>query len=289
MYQNIHKTNVFRFSPLFLISIVLVFTSGCGGKKQTAGEKSYGKPQWYQVDKSKFVKLSEDETAPPEGGGKITIFDPIGWDRKPAGKAPTGFNAVIRFQKGSNMIMMTKSKAAKDLDDLDKENIEEFADSAQHLFKTKVEMVELGNIVGVMFRKAGRASQSVSGKKLERRIVATSIGGELYTYELVADAGKITSAMLYTLFSVIANTKIEGMANYTEIAAVEKKEEPQKTEEVKPEPKPEPKEEVKPVEVAAAPAAEKKPEETPKPATAPPKKKKGNTQNILNELDALLK
>jgi hypothetical protein len=294
---------------LFLACAVLISTAGCGGGKKKKVVKNYGKPQWHQIDQSKFVKLSEDETTPPKGNNKIVLYDPVGWERLgPEGKVPKGFTSVIRFQKGEAMIVMTKSKNAADMDDLDKDNIEGFADSAQQLFKTKVEMVELGNIVGVMFRKAGKATQSVSGKKFERLVIATSIGGELFTYELIGDVAKIP-VLRYTLFSLIAKTKIKGASNDTENDIETAKAETKEAEIKKAEDKPA---ESKPVEVAAIEKpAEKKAEDKPaeskpvevaaiekpaekkaedKPAEAKPekKKKKGNTQNILNELDALL-
>ncbi len=311
-----------RFFPreslvVFLI-VSLVACFGCGGKK-AAPKQDYGKPTWLTLDKSKFVKLSSDETNLE--GGTVTVNDPEGWDRMPPGSAkpPKGFKSVIVFQKGGATLMMTKSKTAKDMPDLDEENIEGFAESAQQLFKAPVKMLKLGSIVGVMFSKQVADKNRIS-KKYNRRIVATSINGQLFTYELVSD-DKITDAMLGALYAVISKTKIEGVempsdepetvvaaagspkeepkeeskaetkptAEEKPVAAAEAKEEPQAEEKPvvaaapKEEPKVEPKAEEKPI-VAAAPKEEKKPAAKP----AKPAKDKKNTKAILDELDSLL-
>lgn len=296
----------FRLVLVLALSALLLPMTGCGGKKKSGAKKDYGKPTWLKVDPAKFAKLSEYETNLE--GGAITVFDPEGWERMPAGKAPKGFKSVIRFNSGPATILMTKSREARDMPDLDRDNIEEFATAAQQSFRSPVKMVELGNIVGVYFSKAAKASESLS-RKLERRVIATSLNGQLFTYELIADQGKINQELLNALFAVVSRTRIEGMEEAdepaTQVAAAppteaplpETKEEP-KTEIAAAPAKPEPKEEPK-VEVAAAPLPEAKPEAKPEPKKAEPKAepkkaaakkpaKKGNTKDILNELDALL-
>ena len=293
--------------------LLLLLPTGCGSGKKTAAKKDYGKPTWLKVDGSQLAPLSEDATSLE--GGKITVYDPEGWERQPRGaaKPPKGFKSVIVFKKDGATIMMTKSEKAKDMPDLDEENIEDFAENAQQLFRSKVQMLKLGSLTGVMFAKRVADAQRLS-KFFDRRIIATAIHGQLFTFELIADKGKIDKEMLHALYAVISKTEFEGMEPVEEAtdegdmaAAVEPKseekpmeiakEEPATVAETKPEPKEEPKVEEleKPVvEVAASKPAEQKSSEKAKnepkkPAakkTAP--KKKADTKAILNELDALL-
>ena len=290
------------FAALFVVSLVAF--PGCGGKK-SAAKKDYGKPTWLSLDKSTFAKLSDAETHLE--GGTVTVFDPEGWERMPSGSAkpPQGFKSVIVFQKQGATIMMTKSKTAKEMPDLDEENIEDFADSAQQLFKAPVKMLKIGSVVGVMFSKQVADKNRIS-RKLNRRIVATSINGQLFTYELVSD-DKISNNLLGALYAVISKTKIEGVDAPPEEPVVAEtpkdvpKDEPQAEEKPvetaavetpKPEPvvaetpKPEPAKPAEPV-VAAAPKPEPKSEPA-KPAPPTPPKDKKNTKAILDELDALL-
>ena len=295
---------------------------GCSRKKQQV-KKDYGKPSWLKIDKAQLTPLSEDATSLE--GGKITVYDPEGWERQPRGaaKAPKGFKSVIVFKKDGATIMMTKSDKAKDLPDLDEDNIEDFAENAQQLFKSKVQMLKLGSLTGVLFAKRVADAQRLS-KFYDRRIVATAIHGQLFTFELIADKGKIDKDMLNALFAVISRTEFESMESRESeegagdaVAATDTKiesvpaEEPATMAETKPETAPETKPEEKPTEVAETkpveekPAAESKVEEKPievvakptepKPAektkTSTTKKKpakKADTKAILNELDALL-
>lgn len=288
----------------FCFFACLLGLSGCGKKKQI-GKKDYGKPTWQQVDSSQFAPLSELETSLE--GGQIIVNDPEGWDRmsRGAAKAPKGFRTVIVFQQSDSTIMMTRSEKAKDMPDLNEDNIETFAVGAQELFKTPVKMIKLGDIVGVYFSKRAKDAQSVS-KTLNRRIIATSIGGSLYTYELISNKSKFSKDDLNALYALIAKTKIdvkptEFNANEFAVASTEPdkfvepievataKPESTATSTTKPETNtaaltPEP---VKPVEVAAV-------EPIVKPTAKPESKKptkpasKGNTKDILNELESLL-
>lgn len=290
---------------------------GCGGgKKKTATKKDYGKPTWQKVDPDKFVKLSDYETTLE--GGKVLVYDPEGWERMPRGaaKPPKGFKSVIVFQKGDATIMMTKSEKSKGMGDLDEENIEEFAEMAQQSFKTPVKMIKLGNVVGVLFGRRSQHAQRLN-KQMDRRIIATAIDGELYTYELITDRGKMNDNLMNTLYGLVSKTKIEGMessddseetmaiASTSESATPETKpaepievaaktetpepvaeEKPMETKPAEPvavvgETKP-----AEPVEVASAPKPEPKKET--KKQDKKPAKKKGNTKDILSELDALL-
>ena len=277
----------------FALSLVVSF--GCGGKK-TVAKKDYGKPTWLTLDKSKFSKLSDYETNLE--GGTVTVFDPDGWERMPPGaaKPPQGFKSVIVFKKDGATMMMTKSRTAKDMPDLDEENVEEFAESAQQLFRAPVRMLKLGDIVGVMFSKQVADKNRLS-KRYNRRIVATSINGQLFTYELVSD-DNISDAMLGALYAVISKTKIEGVGVPTNepVAATtpeeEPKDEPATT--AKPEEAPaeqiadaptpvEPQTETKPVELVVPKPEPARPVPTPRPAAD-----RKNTKAILDELDALL-
>lgn len=301
-----------RTIRVFLAAVLLASLCfslvGCGsGKKKTAAKKDYGKPTWQKVDQSQFAKLSDYETTLE--GGKVLVYDPEGWERMPRGaaKPPKGFKSVIVFQKDGATIMMTKSEQAKDMGDLDEENIEEFAELTQQLFKTPVKMLKLGNTVGVLFARRSQHAQRLN-KQMERRIIATSIGGELYTYELITDRGKMNSDLMNVLYGLVSKTKIEGAessedsgttSETVEVAAAPSlaiQDETQKdltamettpketvaqseTSPVKPV------EPTEPIEVAAAKPEPKK--ETKKPEKKPAKKK-ANTKDILNELEALL-
>ena len=262
------------FVVLLAVSPVAFF--GCGGKK-TAANKDYGKPTWLTLDRSKFAKLSEDATSLE--GGTVTVYDPEGWRRMPPGTAtpPPGFKSVIVFMKDGATIMMTKSRAAKDMPDLDEENIEGFAESAQQLFKAPVRMLKLGSIVGVIFAKQAVHKNRIS-RKLNRRIVATSINGQLFTYELVSD-DKIGDNLLGALYAVISKTQIEGVDAPPD--------EPVVAEASKDDPDVEAAPATTPAEpVVAAPKPEPKTEAKPEPAK--PVRDKKNTRAILDELDALL-
>ena len=279
------------FFIAFLIVLLVAFV-GCGGKK-TAVKKDYGKPTWLTLDKTKFTTLSNDETNLE--GGTITVFDPEGWERMPSGaaKPPQGFKSVIVFKKDGATIMMTKSKAARDMPDLDEENIEGFAESAQQLFRAPVKMLKLGSIVGVMFSKQVADKNRIS-KKYNRRIIATSINGQLFTYELVSD-DKISDNLLGALYAVISKTKIEGVdapPDDEPVVDVVSKEEPQ-TEEKPTEPiavavsaSEAGAAKVEPVVAAAPKKSNTSGTEAAKPK--PPVKDKKNTKAILDELDALL-
>jgi hypothetical protein len=276
------------------LAVLMIVPIGCGGKK-TAVKKNYGKPTWLTLDEAKFAKLSSDETNLE--GGTVTVYDPEGWERMPSGaaKPPEGFKSVIVFKKDGATLMMTKSKTAKDMSDLDEENIEGFAESAQQLFKAPVKMLKLGGIVGVMFAKQVADRNRIS-RKLNRQIVATSINGRLFTYELVSE-DKISEKMLGVLYAVISKTKIEGVESPAEerVAAETPKE--KHKEDPTPETKPaEPVVATTPTETtkpAAEPVVAAAPKEGPKPEAAkptppkPPKDKK-NTKAILDELDSLL-
>jgi hypothetical protein len=200
---------------LIFIFISLIFlpisVTGCGGGKKTAAKKDYGKPVWLTVDESKFSKLSEDAT--DLENGTVTVYDPEGWERLSRGsvKAPKGFKSVIVFKKSGATIIMTKSQDAKGLPDLDEENIEEFADGAQQKFKSPVKMVKLGDKVGVYFSRRVADAQRLS-KYYDRRIVATTINGGLFTYELIADQGRINETLQNALFAVISKTQFENSA-----------------------------------------------------------------------------
>lgn len=267
----------FRYVLLSLI-VCSLFLCGCGGKKKAKTGKDYGKPIWQKVDSSKFAKLSEYETTLE--GGKIIVYDPEGWERTSPGRAPKGFKSVIRFTNGRTTILLTKSKDVREMPDLDESNIEDLAVGFQEKFKTPVKMIKLGNIVGVYFAKAAKDAERLS-KPLERRIVATSIGGELYTYELVTDKGGSKSEYLNALYAVIAKTKIEGMESdeaedetTTQVVADQpetKPAEPAPVEVTAPVEVATKTEKTKPVEVAATTPAAPKEEPTPaaKPETKP--------------------
>jgi len=268
-------TRVRFFVVLLVVSCFVL--SGCGGKKAVA-PKDYGKPTWLKPDPTKFGKLSEDETNLE--GGTVTVFDPEGWERMPPGtaKPPQGFKTVIVFKKNDVTLMMTKSKTAREMPDLDEENVEEFAESAQQLFKAPVKMLKLGNIVGVMFAKQVADKNRLS-KKLNCRIFATCINGQLFTYELISDDA-IADSLLNALFAVISKTKIEGGDVASKEPVVATAPEPEPT-------KPEPVKSAEPV-VAVTPKPEPKPESKPEPAKPAAVKDKKNTKAILDELDALL-
>ncbi|MDR2756690.1 MAG: hypothetical protein LBC20_13375 [Planctomycetaceae bacterium] len=194
---------------LVVVSISLpISITGCGSSKKTTAKKDYGKPVWLKVDESKLSRLSEDATNLENG--TITVYDPEGWERlsRGAAKPPKGFKSVIVFKKNGATIMMTKSEEARNLPDLDEENIEEFADGTQQKFKASVKMVKLNNKVGVYFSRRVADAQRLS-KYYDRRIVATTINGGLFTYELIADQGKINESLLNTLFAVISKTQFE--------------------------------------------------------------------------------
>jgi hypothetical protein len=215
------------------LSLPLLLT-GCGDSKKTAAKRDYGKPVWLNVDESKFAKLSEDATNLE--GGTVIVYDPEGWERQSRGsvKAPKGFKSVIVFKKSGATIMMTKSQDAKGLPELDEENIEEFADGAQQKFKSPVKMVKLGDKVGVYFSRRVADAQRLS-KYYDRRIVATTINGGLFTYELIADQGKINESLQNALFAVIFKTQFENSASEENTAEDEPaKETKTKAEETKP-------------------------------------------------------
>ena len=201
----------------FAVGLVVLCVAffGCGGKKAgvsngdgrtsgsgntTAAQGSDGKPTWLKLDRSKFGKLSDYETNLE--GGTITVYDPEGWERLPAQR---GF--VIAFRKDGATIRMTKSKDVEDMPDIDRDNIEEFADDVQQSFKAPTQMLELGNLVGVMFAKQV-ADRSRINRKLNCRVFATAINGRLFTYELISE--KITDAQLGVLYAVISTTRIGG-------------------------------------------------------------------------------
>lgn len=295
---------------LVLLSVVLLLSpcAGCGGKKKKGEKKDYGKPTWLKVDKEKLPKLSEYETTLESG--TVVVYDPVGWERLSPGSAkpPKGFKSVIVFKKDGATLMMTKSQDAREMPDLDDDNIAEFAEAAQQRFKTAVKMIRLGKTVGVYFSRPVADSQRLS-KFFDRRIVATSINSRLFTYELIADKGKIDAAMRDTLFAFIAQAQIEGAdsgddsSEASSMAASEsvKTTETEVAVTAAPEPeKPVAAPKVEPVEVVAAPVEPKKPEPKvaatepeakPKPEPKKPEKKpakKGNTKDILNALDDLL-
>ncbi|MDR2114854.1 MAG: hypothetical protein LBP87_00580 [Planctomycetaceae bacterium] len=201
-------TKILLIFPFILLISLPVSLTGCGGSKKAVAKKDYGKPVWLKVDESKFAPLSEDATNLENG--TVTVYDPEGWERLPRGsvKAPKGFKSVIVFKKSGATLMMTKSEGTKDLPDLDEENIEEFADGAQQKFKSSVKMVKLGDKVGVYFSRRVADAQRLS-KYYDRRIVATTINGGLFTYELIADQGKINEPLQNTLFAVISKTQFE--------------------------------------------------------------------------------
>ncbi len=311
--MNAHSL-ITRFGIALSVLLLLTMSFGCSSGKKKGAKKDYGKPTWLKIDKPKLTKLSSDETNLE--GGTVTVYDPEGWERQPPGSAkpPKGFKSVIVFKKGGATLMMTKSKNAKEMPDLDEENIEGFAESAQTLFKAPVKMLKLGSIVGVIFGKRVADTNRLS-KFYDRRIVATSINGQLFTYELVAEQGEIKESLLNALFALISKTKIAGVEappeEETTVASTTpekpKKEEPKKEEptvaaatpeEPKKEepvvaaaPKEEPKKEATKKEepvVAAAPKEEPKKEEPKAAKPAAPKKDKSNTKAILDELDSLL-
>jgi hypothetical protein len=261
---------------IFLIVSVVTLplsVTGCGGSKKSAAKKDYGKPVWLKVDESKFAKLSEDATNLENG--TVTVYDPEGWERLSRGavKAPKGFKSVIVFKKSGATLMMTKSQDAKDLPDLDEDNIEEFADGAQQKFKSPVKMVKLGDKVGVYFSRRVADAQRLS-KYYDRRIVATTINGGLFTYELIADQGKINESLQNALFAVIFKTQFENSTpeeNTTDVIPLEIAKETAK----------EPKEEAKPVTpeptVAATELTAAKPV-APEPVAAEKKEEKKTTE-----------
>jgi hypothetical protein len=261
-----HNKNCFVISVLLLTA--MFFFAGCGGKKKVV-KKDYGKPVHLEIDTSKLPPVSEDETVLEDG--KITIFDPVNWERQPRGaaKAKKGFKTLIVFTKDNATLLMTRSTDTEGLPNLSEENIEEFAENTQQLFKSKVQIVKLGEQTGVYFSRRVADAKRLS-KFYERQIVATAIGGILYTYELILTEGKIDDALRDVLFAMVSKVKIEGVApKMVEIAAGE------------PEPKP---------EVSPSPAGADE-EEKPKPAEPKPPKKpvdKEKMKAILNELDALL-
>ena len=282
--------NRVHFFVAFSVAL-LIAIPGCGGKKTAAAKKDYGKPTWLKLDKAKFGKLSDYETNLE--GDTVTVFDPDGWERMPSGTVipPKGFKSVIVFKKDGATIMMTKSRTAKDMPDLDEENIEEFAGSAQQLFRAPVRMLRLGSIIGVMFSKQVADKNRIS-KKLNRRIVATSINGQLFTYELISD-DTISENLLGALYAVISKTQIKGVVAPPDEQAVAVESKPEQEDELLAavEPTPEPVIAVAPTPeptkppVAAVPKPSPAKPESPKPAA--PKDKK-NTKAILDELDALL-
>ncbi|MDR0337744.1 MAG: hypothetical protein LBI18_11705 [Planctomycetaceae bacterium] len=207
---------------IFLLVLVIslpISLTGCGGSKKVAAKKDYGKPVWLKVDESKFTPLSEDATNLENG--TVTVYDPKGWERLSRGavKAPKGFKSVIVFKKNGATIMMTKSQDAKGLPDLTEDNVEDFADGAQQKFKSPVKMIKLGNKVGVYFSRRVADAQRLS-KYYDRRIVATTINGGLFTYELIADQGKINESLQNALFAVISKTQFENSTPEEDIAAL---------------------------------------------------------------------
>ena len=282
-----------HFCLVAVLAVSLIVVFGCGSGKKPTAKKDYGKPTWLKPDTSKFAKLSDYETNLE--GGTVTVFDPEGWERMPPGGTPReGFKSVIVFKNSGSTIMMTKSRNSKEMPDLDEENIEDFAESAQQLFKAPVRMLKLGNIVGVLFSKPVADKNRLS-KRYERRIVATCINGQLFTYELISDE-KISSELLGTLYAVISKTRIEGADPPTEdtVAAAPKDDSETSSEPAEPvvvaaaSPQSEPKPETTETEVAKP--AEPKPDPRPtaaKPTETKPARDKKNTQAILDELDAL--
>ncbi len=301
----------FRFSVLCFIALLLPLLAGC--PKKGPKPRDYGKPTWLEIEPSQLAEMTEYDTSLEKGA--ITVVDPKGWELRTRGAVspPEEFKTVIVFQSKQGTLTMNKSKSSKGFGNLDEENVEEFADLSQQLFKSPVRMLKLGEIVGVTLSKRIKVKETI----LERRIIATSIDGQIYTFELLADPTKVNAELLGALYGLVAHTKIhrtgapadENEGDFS--LALDKPKPASKSEPEDNEPLPDfkiiedkndaPKVAEIPIPddepVIAKPAA--KPEiavqakPAPKPAAKPGAgstgKKGGSTRDMLNELEALLK
>ncbi|MGL4593416.1 MAG: hypothetical protein ACRCUY_01660 [Thermoguttaceae bacterium] len=194
-----------RLVLIFCVVVFLVCPSGCSKKK--SGKRDFGKPTWQKVEMSELTNFGDYST--DLEGGIITIYEPKGWERQPpsAATVPKGFKSVIVLKKKDATLMMTKSRDSKELPDIDGDNVLEFAEMVQQAFKVPVKMVALGNITGVLFNKQVQNKQR-SGQVLEKRILATAINGQLFTYEIIADKSRLDKQKMDDFFALISKTTI---------------------------------------------------------------------------------
>lgn len=206
--------------PLFVwCPVVLGLLLGCGGP---AGQGSAEKRD--PVDEPAADPVTTDVAAlpklgdylPPLDKGRIEVAVPEGWYVPPASS-----KYVVRFQPSETVRYPCVVVTAEDcreggISTVTRENVGEFAEQVASSLKKErsaVRPFEVGDFVGVAYRKRGKEPHSVS-KILELFYLDTVVAGRRYSIHLRSSEGSLETdrPFLYTVVGGIKFAELKASA-----------------------------------------------------------------------------
>lgn len=166
---------------------------GCGGPQQPAANQAA--PAATPVGSDAQIELGDP--IPMLDDGRIEAAPPKGWT------VPSRDNRfVVRFQETTESLYPTIIVTAEDypaIPDVTRQNVAEFAAKLQADESLKTaKPVQVGSLVGVMYRKRGVEKGSIN-KILERLFLATAVAGRKYSLELRTREGTLPETQPYLL------------------------------------------------------------------------------------------
>jgi len=178
------------------LAVVLVLATGCG---ESASESSGG-----------GSGASVPQKLPPLGDaipralddGRLEVAGPKTWEW-----APPDRKYLARFQESAEnaypMILISAADFEGEVFDVDGDNVNTFAKEVAAQAKATQEMtikpIEVGNFVGVSYRRRGKVTQDFKEIILDRLLLETVASGRQYTVELRARDGELDKYRPYVL------------------------------------------------------------------------------------------